>query len=136
MRTLPYVKAWSAKYRQDGLLVIGVHTPEFGFEKDKDNVERAVRDLGITYPVVMDNQYEIWNAYKNTVLACAIFDGCAGPATLSAFRRRRVSGNRDNDTNFACRSASRRQCGQALNGFVSLSVISRQAKFFKEVLPC
>jgi thiol-disulfide isomerase/thioredoxin len=65
-RTLPYVKAWSAKYRQDGLLVIGVHTPEFGFEKDKANVERAVRDLGITYPVVMDNQYEIWNAYKNT----------------------------------------------------------------------
>lgn len=64
--TLPYVKAWSAKYRQDGLLVIGVHTPEFAFEKDKGNVERAVRDLGITYPVVMDNQYEIWNAYKNT----------------------------------------------------------------------
>jgi thiol-disulfide isomerase/thioredoxin len=63
--TLPYVKAWSAKYRQDGLLVIGVHTPEFAFEKDKGNVERAVRDLGITYPVVMDNQYEIWNAYKN-----------------------------------------------------------------------
>jgi thiol-disulfide isomerase/thioredoxin len=64
-RTLPYVKAWSAKYRQDGLLVIGVHTPEFGFEKDKSNVERAVRDLGITYPVVMDNHYEIWNAYEN-----------------------------------------------------------------------
>jgi len=64
-RTLPFVKAWSAKYRQDGLLVIGVHTPEFGFEKDRSNVERAVRDLGITYPVVMDNQYEIWNAYQN-----------------------------------------------------------------------
>jgi thiol-disulfide isomerase/thioredoxin len=64
--TLPYVKAWSAKYRPDGLLVIGVHTPEFAFEKDRGNVERAVRDLGITYPVVMDNQYEIWNAYKNT----------------------------------------------------------------------
>ena len=65
-RALPYVKAWSAKYRQDGLLVIGVHTPEFGFEKDRNNVERAVHNLGITYPVVMDNQYEIWNAYKNT----------------------------------------------------------------------
>ena len=63
--TLPYVKTWSAKYRQDGLLVIGVHTPEFGYEKDKDNVARAVRNLGITYPVVMDNQYEIWNAYNN-----------------------------------------------------------------------
>ena len=65
-RTLPYVKAWSAKYGPDGLLVIGVHTPEFAFEKDRGNVERAVRDLGITYPVVMDNRYEIWNAYKNT----------------------------------------------------------------------
>ena len=66
LHTVPYVKAWSAKYRQNGLLVVGVHTPEFGYEKDKDNVERAVRALGITYPVVMDNQYEIWNAYKNT----------------------------------------------------------------------
>ena len=65
LHTLPYVKAWSAKYRQDGLLVVGVHTPEFAFEKDRGNVERAIRDLGITYPVVMDNQYEIWNAYKN-----------------------------------------------------------------------
>lgn len=63
--TLPYVKAWSDKYRPQGLLVIGVHTPEFAFEKDKGNVERAIRDLGITYPVVMDNHYEIWNAYQN-----------------------------------------------------------------------
>jgi thiol-disulfide isomerase/thioredoxin len=65
LHTLPYVKAWNAKYRSEGLLVVGVHTPEFAFEKDKGNVERAIRDLGITYPVVMDNQYEIWNAYKN-----------------------------------------------------------------------
>jgi len=64
-RTLPYVKAWSEKYRSSGLLVIGVHTPEFAYEKDKGNVERAINDLGITYPVVMDNQYAIWNAYKN-----------------------------------------------------------------------
>ena len=55
LHTLPYVKAWSAKYRPEGLLVIGVHTPEFAFEKDRGNVERAIRDLGITYPVVMDN---------------------------------------------------------------------------------
>jgi len=63
--TLPYVKAWSEKYRPEGLLVIGVHTPEFAFEKDRGNVVRAISDMGITYPVVMDNQYEIWNAYKN-----------------------------------------------------------------------
>jgi len=63
--TLPYIKTWSDKYGTDGLLVVGVHTPEFPYEKDRGNVERAIRNLGITYPVVMDNQYEIWNAYKN-----------------------------------------------------------------------
>ena len=63
--TLPYIKAWSDKYTPEGLLVIGVHTPEFAFEKDRGNVERAVRDLGITYPVVMDNDFEIWNSYNN-----------------------------------------------------------------------
>lgn len=65
LRTLPYLKAWDEKYRAQGLIIIGVHAPEFAFEKDPHNVERAVRDLGITYPVAMDNQYTIWNAYKN-----------------------------------------------------------------------
>lgn len=65
LRTLPYVKEWSEKYRSQGLVVVGVHTPEFPFEKDKGNVERALQKLGITYPVVMDNQYQIWNAYQN-----------------------------------------------------------------------
>jgi len=65
LRTLPYLKAWYEKYRSQGLIIIGVHTPEFAFEKDQGNVERAIRDLGIAYPVVMDNQFAIWNAYKN-----------------------------------------------------------------------
>jgi thiol-disulfide isomerase/thioredoxin len=65
LRTLPYLKAWNEKYRDQGLVIIGVHTPEFAFEKDSHNVEQAIRDLGITYPVAMDNQYAIWNAYKN-----------------------------------------------------------------------
>lgn len=65
LHTLPYVKAWSEKYRSGGLVVVGVHTPEFPFEKDRGNVERAIHELGITYPVVMDNHYEIWNAYRN-----------------------------------------------------------------------
>jgi len=65
LHTLPHMQAWAEKYRGEGLLVIGVHTPEFGYQKDRDNVVRAVRALGITYPVVMDNQYEIWNAYAN-----------------------------------------------------------------------
>lgn len=65
LRTLPYVKAWAEKYRSQGLVVIGVHTPEFAFEKDLPNVANAVKDLGITYPVAIDNTYTIWNAFKN-----------------------------------------------------------------------
>ncbi len=65
LRTLPYIKAWNEKYRDRGLVIIGVHAPEFAFEKDPHNVEQAVRDLGITYPVALDNKYAIWNAFKN-----------------------------------------------------------------------
>ncbi|HSM97572.1 MAG TPA: cytochrome c biogenesis protein DipZ [Gallionella sp.] len=65
LRTLPYLKAWDEKYRDQGLVIIGVHAPEFAFEKDAHNVGQAIRDLGITYPVAMDNQFAIWNAYQN-----------------------------------------------------------------------
>ena len=65
LRTLPYLKAWNDKYRDQGLVIIGVHAPEFAFEKDQHNVEQAVRELGITYPVAIDNQYAIWDAFKN-----------------------------------------------------------------------
>lgn len=65
LRTLPYLKAWDEKYHSQGLVIIGVHSPEFAFEKDIANVEQAVRDLGIRYPVAIDNQYAIWNAYRN-----------------------------------------------------------------------
>ncbi len=65
LRALPYVRAWAAKYRDQGLVVIGVHTPEFAFEKDPANVKAALRDLGITYPVALDNDRGIWRAFKN-----------------------------------------------------------------------
>ena len=65
LRTLPYIRAWAEKYKESGLVVIGVHTPEFAFEKDLSNVEKAVRDLGITYPVALDNDYKIWNGFGN-----------------------------------------------------------------------
>ncbi len=65
IRALPYVRAWDAKYRDAGLVVIGVHTPEFAFERVTANVQRATRDLAITYPVVVDNDYAIWRAFKN-----------------------------------------------------------------------
>lgn len=63
--TFPYVNAWYDKYKDDGLIVIGLHTPEFAFEKDKKNVEDAMLKFGISYPVVMDNDYATWTAYGN-----------------------------------------------------------------------
>lgn len=65
LRTLPYAKAWADKYRDAGLVVLGVHAPEFAFERSPDNVRRAVRELGIGYPVVLDNGFSVWRAFGN-----------------------------------------------------------------------
>jgi cytochrome c biogenesis protein CcdA/thiol-disulfide isomerase/thioredoxin len=65
LRTLPHVKAWDRAYRQDGLVIVGVHTPEFAFEHVPSNVEAAVRKLGVRYPVAIDNKFGTWNAYGN-----------------------------------------------------------------------
>jgi thiol-disulfide isomerase/thioredoxin len=65
LRQLPYLRAWAAKYSGNGLVVIGVHTPEFPFEHDPDNVRQAVTDMGISYPVALDSDYAIWRAFAN-----------------------------------------------------------------------
>jgi len=65
LRTAPYVRAWAEKYRDQGLVVIGVHAPEFGFEKNLNNVRRAVKDLRVDHPVAVDNDHVIWRAFKN-----------------------------------------------------------------------
>jgi thiol-disulfide isomerase/thioredoxin len=65
LRTEPYVRAWSQAYRDDGLVVIGVHTPEFSFEHERDRVRQATKERGIDYPVALDNDYEIWSAFDN-----------------------------------------------------------------------
>jgi len=65
LRTLPYVRAWAEKYKDKGLVVIGVHTPEFGFEKNIDNIRRAMKEMGIEYPVAIDSNYALWNAFGN-----------------------------------------------------------------------
>jgi cytochrome c biogenesis protein CcdA/thiol-disulfide isomerase/thioredoxin len=65
LRTLPYVKTWAQRYQNDGLVVVGVHTPEFGFEHDTGNVKRALADLNIHYPVAIDNDYRVWQAFGN-----------------------------------------------------------------------
>ncbi|CAO3425368.1 cytochrome c biogenesis protein DipZ [Azospirillum endophyticum] len=66
IRTLPYLRAWAEKYRDQGLVVIGVHAPEFAFEKRVGNVQKALRDFAITYPVAIDNDFRIWRAFGNS----------------------------------------------------------------------
>jgi len=65
LRSLPYVRAWAERYRTQGLVVIGVHAPEFAFEKDLENVRRAAKDLAVGYPIAVDNDHAIWRAFRN-----------------------------------------------------------------------
>jgi thiol-disulfide isomerase/thioredoxin len=65
LRTLGYVRAWAARYDDDGLAVIGVHTPEFPFEHDVENVRRAAKDMAVEYPIALDNDYAVWRAFAN-----------------------------------------------------------------------
>ena len=65
IRTLPYITTWDEKYRDEGLVIVGIHTPEFEFEKNKNNVLAAVKKFDINYPVVLDNDKEIWNSFQN-----------------------------------------------------------------------
>src|SRR5579864_2378302 len=65
LRTLPYVRAWSEKYKEHGVVTIGVHTPEFSFEHDLQNVRRAAKDMKVSYPIAIDNDYAIWDAFDN-----------------------------------------------------------------------
>jgi thiol-disulfide isomerase/thioredoxin len=65
LRQLPYIRAWAGKYAEQGLVVIGVHTPEFTFEHNLDNVRRAVQDMRVDYPVAIDNDYAVWSAFAN-----------------------------------------------------------------------
>jgi thiol-disulfide isomerase/thioredoxin len=65
LRSLPYVRAWAEKYKQHGLVVIGVHTPEFEFERNVDNVRRAAKEMRVDYPIAIDSDYAIWRAFDN-----------------------------------------------------------------------
>ena len=100
LRTEPYVRAWSQAYRNDGLVVIGVHTPEFSFEHEIDRVRQATKERGIDYPVAVDNDYEIWRAFDNHYWPALYFvdtDGIIRDTTSA----------KDGTTN---RSASSRSC--------------------------
>ena len=85
LRTLPYIKAWNEKYQNSGLVIVGVHTPEFPFEKDEANVRKAVKDLGILYPVPMDNNYKIWRSFNNEYWPADYFIDATGQVRFHHF---------------------------------------------------
>ena len=87
LRTLPYVRAWAEKYKDQGLVVIGVHAPEFAFEKDIDNVRWAVKEMRIDYPVAVDSEHDIWRAFKKRYWPAMLFHRFAGACSASSLWR-------------------------------------------------
>jgi cytochrome c biogenesis protein CcdA/thiol-disulfide isomerase/thioredoxin len=85
LRTLPHVRAWAQTYADRGLVVVGVHTPEFAFEKDVGNLTRALRDLKISYPVVQDNDFQIWRAFGNRYWPALYFIDAKGRVRHTQF---------------------------------------------------
>jgi len=85
IRTFPYLKAWDERYRKDGLTIVGVHTPEFPFERDAGNVEDAIGQNGIRYPVVQDNEQQTWNAYANQYWPAEYFIDARGRVRYAHF---------------------------------------------------
>jgi len=85
LRNVPYVRSWAAKYADAGLIVVGVHTPEFGFEKDLPNIEKALRDYQVTYPVAVDSGYAVWNAFRNDAWPADYFIDRSGRIRYSHF---------------------------------------------------
>ena len=90
LRTQSYVRAWAEKYKDKGLVVIGVHTPEFRFEKNIDNVRREAKALRVDYPVAVDSDYVIWRAFNNNYWPAQYFIDAQGRVRHSPFRRGRV----------------------------------------------
>jgi thiol-disulfide isomerase/thioredoxin len=85
LRSLPYIEAWAQKYKDDGLVVIGVHTPEFDFEKQLPNVQRAVQKFGVTYPIALDSNRAIWDAFHNEYWPAHYFIDAKGKVRFEHF---------------------------------------------------
>lgn len=85
LRSLPYMRAWADKYKDSGLVVIGVHTPEFDFEKEQPNVQKAVRKFAITYPVALDSNHAIWDAFHNEYWPAHYFIDAKGKVRFEHF---------------------------------------------------
>ena len=112
-RTLPYVRAWAEKYKDQGLVVIGVHAPEFAFEKNLDNVRWAVKDMRVDYPVAVDNDHAHMARLQEPILAGALFHRCAGARSASPLRRGRIRAIRNDHPGIAGRGRSRRHRPEA-----------------------
>jgi len=85
LRSLPYIEAWSQKYKDSGLVVIGVHTPEFDFEKQSPNVQKAVQKFGITYPIALDSDHAVWDAFHNEYWPAHYFIDARGKVRFAHF---------------------------------------------------
>jgi thiol-disulfide isomerase/thioredoxin len=85
LRSVPYIEAWAQKYKDSGLVVIGVHTPEFDFEKELPNVQKAVTKFGITYPVALDSEQKIWDAFDNQYWPAHYFIDAKGKVRYEHF---------------------------------------------------
>jgi cytochrome c biogenesis protein CcdA/thiol-disulfide isomerase/thioredoxin len=103
IRTLPYLKAWDERYRKRGLTIVGVHTPEFPFEREAGNVREAIAQSGLRYPVAQDNDYATWDAYENRYWPAKYPGRCPRPGPLHALRRGRVRRDRGADPRAAGR---------------------------------
>jgi thiol-disulfide isomerase/thioredoxin len=123
LRILPHVRAWTEKYKSRGLVVIGVHTPEFPFEKDVGNVSKALVSLGVGYPVAIDNDFKIWRSFNNVAWPALYFIGADGRI------RRHVlgEGEYDQSEQLIQQLLSEADAAPAVNGTVTVSGTSTEA---------
>ena len=122
VRTLPYLRAWYDAYKDKGLVVVGVHTPEFEFEKNMANVARAIRELGVTWPVVQDNDYAQWNAYANQYWPAHYFIDARGRVRYFHF------GEGDYDVSERVIQVLLKEAGASVGGIVSRPAPKLQAR--------
>jgi cytochrome c biogenesis protein CcdA/thiol-disulfide isomerase/thioredoxin len=123
LRSIPYVQAWAAKYKDAGLVVIGVHSPEFAFERDAGNVAKAVKDLKITYSVAVDSNRKIWNAFRNQIWPAHYFIDAAGRIRAHHFGE----GNYQESEKIVQTLLAERNSGTAASGFVEVAAAGAQA---------
>ncbi|MBC7659709.1 MAG: cytochrome c biogenesis protein DipZ [Chitinophagaceae bacterium] len=135
LRSLPYLKAWSERYKSQGLVVIGIHTPEFAFEKDNHNVEAAVKDLGLTYPIAIDSNRTIWSAFKNEYWPAHYFIDAKGEVRFHHFGE----GNYEESERLIQRLLSEAHpdssaLGEPVAGQIKADGIERPAGVFAEIV--